>query len=81
MLQLHPHSDDLVRISGVTKGRYNASSVRFDADIAAVTRDAEGQVLAGSLTDALETHDVWTFEREVRSDDPNWILVDTDEAD
>lgn len=56
-------------------------SVRFDADIAAVTRDTEGQVIAGSLSDAIETHDVWTFEREIRSSDPNWILVDTDEAD
>jgi predicted lipid-binding transport protein (Tim44 family) len=62
-------------------GKVARIAVRFDADIAAVTRDAEGNVLAGSMTDALETHDVWTFEREIRSSDPNWILVDTDEAD
>ena len=53
----------------------------WSADIAAVTRDTEGNVIAGSLSDAVETHDVWTFEREIRSSDPNWILVDTDEAD
>ncbi len=55
-------------------------TVRFDADIAAITRDAEGQVIAGSLTDAVETHDVWTFARRLKSGDPNWKLVDTDEA-
>lgn len=55
-------------------------TVRFDADIAAVTRDAEGQVVAGSLTDAVETHDVWTFARMLKSSDPNWKLSDTDEA-
>ncbi len=55
-------------------------TVRFDADIAAVTRDTEGNVIAGSLTDAVPTHDVWTFSRHVRSDDPNWTLVETDEA-
>lgn len=55
-------------------------SVRFDADIAAVTRDAEGHLIAGSLTDAEQTHDVWTFSRSLRSRDPNWILTDTDEA-
>lgn len=55
-------------------------TVRFDADIAAVTRDTEGTVIAGSLTDAIETHDEWTFERDIRAGDPNWILVDTDEA-
>jgi predicted lipid-binding transport protein (Tim44 family) len=56
-------------------------TVRFDADIAAVTKDKDGKVIAGSLTDAVPTHDAWTFGREVRSADPNWILVDTDEAE
>ena len=55
-------------------------TVRFDADIAAVTRDGEGNVVAGSMTDAVETHDVWTFTRELRSGDPNWKLFETDEA-
>lgn len=55
-------------------------TVRFDADIAAVTRDTDGNVVAGSLTDAVPTHDVWTFSKLVRSDDPNWTLVETDEA-
>ena len=61
-------------------GREARITVRFDADIAAVTRDAEGNVLAGSLTDAVETHDVWTFARTLKSSDPNWKLADTDEA-
>ena len=55
-------------------------TVRFDADIAAVTRDADGNVIAGSLTDAVDTHDVWTFARTLKSDDPNWKLSETDEA-
>ena len=55
-------------------------TVAFDADIAAVTRDADGNVVAGSLTDAVETHDVWTFARPLRSGDPDWKLADTDEA-
>lgn len=62
------------------EGQMARVTVRFDADIAAVTRDTEGNVIAGSLTDAVPTHDVWTFSRHVRSDDPNWLLVDTDEA-
>lgn len=55
-------------------------TVRIDADIAAVTRDADGNVLAGSLTDAVETHDIWTFSRDLSSRDPNWKLDETDEA-
>ena len=54
-------------------------TVRFVADIAAVTRDGEGNVVAGSLDDAIETRDIWTFAREMGSDDPNWLLVATDE--
>ena len=62
------------------QGRVASIEVRFDADIAAVTRSAEGEVVAGSLTDAVATHDVWTFRRTLGSDDPNWLLVETDEA-
>lgn len=61
-------------------GKLATITVRFDADIAAVTRDGEGNVVAGSTSDAVETHDVWTFTRTLRSADPNWKLSDTDEA-
>lgn len=61
-------------------GQMASITVRFDADIAAVTRDAEGNVVAGSTSDAIPTHDVWTFSRHVRADDPNWVLIETDEA-
>ena len=59
-------------------GRVASISVRFDADIAAVTRDENGEVIGGSLTDAIATHDVWTFQRKLGSSDPNWLLVETD---
>lgn len=61
-------------------GRDARITVRFDADIAAVTRDGEGNVVAGTTTDAVETHDSWTFSRTLKSSDPNWKLADTDEA-
>ena len=61
-------------------GREARIAVRFDALIAAVTRDAEGKVVAGSMDDAVETHDVWTFMRTLGAPDPNWKLADTDEV-
>ncbi|MCT8002767.1 Tim44/TimA family putative adaptor protein [Sphingomonas sanguinis] len=67
-------------VDAQVEGRQARITVRFDADIAAITRDAEGHVIAGSLSDAVETHDVWTFARTLKSGDPNWKLVDTDEA-
>jgi predicted lipid-binding transport protein (Tim44 family) len=61
-------------------GKLARITVRFDADIVAITRDAESVVIAGSMTDAVETHDVWTFVRTLKSSDPNWKLADTDEV-
>ena len=55
-------------------------TVRFVADIAAVTHDRDGNMVAGSLDDAIESRDVWTFTRNVGSSDPNWILDETDEG-
>lgn len=61
-------------------GRTATITVRFDADIAAVTRAADGTVVAGSLSDAVQTHDLWTFGRNLDANDPNWLLIETDEA-
>lgn len=61
-------------------GRMARVSVLFVADIAAVTRDKDGTVIAGSLDDAIESRDVWTFARNVSARDPNWLLEETDEG-
>lgn len=62
------------------EGRVAEVDVRYDAFVVAVTRNAEGEVVAGSMSDAIPTHDVWTFRRDLASSDPNWLLVETDEA-
>jgi predicted lipid-binding transport protein (Tim44 family) len=56
-------------------------TVRFVADIAAVTRNSAGEVVAGSMSDAVQTRDRWTFRRDISSRDPNWLLVETDEEE
>ncbi len=76
----------LIRIEDVTvhsammEGQIARIAVRFEADIAAVTRDKDGNMIAGSLDDAVQSTDVWTFSRNVRSDDPAWLLDETDEG-
>ena len=55
-------------------------AVLFVSDIAAVTRDKDGNVVAGSLDDAVESRDVWTFSRRIGSDSPDWLLDETDEG-
>jgi predicted lipid-binding transport protein (Tim44 family) len=70
--------------AAIEDARLNGSAaeidVRFDAYVVAVTRNAEGELVAGSLSDAIPTHDLWTFRRELGTQNPNWLLVDTDEA-
>lgn len=61
-------------------GKVAEIEVRFEAFIAAVTRDKDGELIAGSLSDAVPTKDLWTFQRDLKSRDPNWRLVETDEA-
>lgn len=67
-------------IEASVDGRIAQVALRFEADIAAVTRDKDGNVVAGSMTDAVGTNDIWTFTRDIRSADPNWKLSETDEA-
>jgi len=61
-------------------GRVARVSVLFVADIAAVTRDSEGNVVAGALNDAVESRDIWTFSRHVDAAGPDWVLDETDEG-
>ena len=55
-------------------------TLRFTADIASVTRDSQGAMIAGSLNDAVIVQDVWTFTRNVSSPNPDWLLEETDEG-
>ena len=76
----------LVRIEETTvhsaslDGRMARIAVSFVADIAAMTRDKDGAMIAGSLDDAVESRDVWTFMRNVDSVAPDWLLDETDEG-
>jgi predicted lipid-binding transport protein (Tim44 family) len=65
--------------AGVENG-FARITLRFRADIAAVTRNAEGEVIAGSLDDAIEAVDLWTFTRALNSPDPDWLLAETDQG-
>jgi len=51
--------------------------VRFTSEQVNVLRDAEGKPVEGEPGTAEEVVDLWTFERDTRSSDPNWALVET----
>ncbi len=82
----HKLENKLIRVeetkihSAQLDGRMARIAMLFVADIAAVTRDKDGNVVAGSLDDAVESRDIWTFSRNVGDSDPNWVLDETDEG-
>ena len=72
---------DSAKITAVEMSRGEARvSVRYHADISAVTRDAEGKLIAGSMSDAAQADDLWTFRRQIGSNDPNWVLDEAESA-
>ena len=57
-------------------------TVSFVAQFISVTSNAEGAVLQGDSKAVRSVTDIWTFERDIKSTDPNWRLVATSgEAD
>ncbi len=58
-------------------GRTAFVTVKFVSDQMNVTRNREGEVIAGDADAVEEVIDIWTFGRNTRSRDPNWLLVET----
>jgi predicted lipid-binding transport protein (Tim44 family) len=59
------------------RGSVARVTLRFVSRQTNVTRDAQGNVIAGDPVRPEEVIDLWTFERDVRTSDPNWLLAET----
>ena len=53
-------------------------TLKFVAELTQAVRNADGEIVEGSITDAKKQKDTWVFSRHMGSDDPNWFLVSTD---
>lgn len=53
-------------------------TVRFVAELTSVVKNTEGEIVEGDPNEIKRQRDVWTFARNMGSDNPNWILVATD---
>ena len=54
-------------------------TVKFVSQMISATLDQNDEVVDGDLQEVAEVIDVWTFARPVKSRDPNWKLVATDD--
>lgn len=59
-------------------GRTASVTIRYVTEQINVTRDKDGKVVDGDPDRITEAVDIWTYERNTRSSDPNWILVATE---
>lgn len=65
------HFDDATKEAEVT--------VKFIGELTSVVRDSAGDIVEGDPNTIKRQKDVWTFARDMGSDDPNWQLVATGE--
>lgn len=56
-------------------------TVEFESEMISATRDSDGDVVDGDPTKIQTITDVWTFERDTNSRDPNWKLSGTEASD
>lgn len=52
-------------------------TVRFLGELTSVVRDPSGAVVEGDPKEIKQQRDVWTFTRNMASDNPNWLLTGT----
>ena len=55
-------------------------SVLFETEQIKVLKDKKGKVIDGDPKNSILVKDLWTFEKEIKSKDMNWKLVETSDA-
>jgi predicted lipid-binding transport protein (Tim44 family) len=73
---LHPPRADLERAEVVGVGDLARLTVRFLAEFRSRSKGPEGEAVEDR-----RTAELWTFERNLASRDPNWILIHVDAAE
>ncbi len=54
-------------------------TMRFVGELTSVVKDSAGNVVEGSASEIKRQTSIWTFARLMGTDNPNWLLVATDE--
>ena len=68
---------DVKIVHAALKGRSAEITLAFGSQFISATANADGAVIDGDSKSVRDVTDVWTFARDVRARDPNWLLVAT----
>ena len=60
------------------QGSFAQVTVRFVSEQINVVRNADGQIADGNPNEVQKVVDLWTFRRDTKSSDPNWLLIKTE---
>ena len=52
-------------------------TVDFVSEIISCVKDKDKKIVSGNPEKIKKVYDTWKFSRDVRSQSPNWFLVDT----
>ncbi len=72
--------DDATIVEAGVKGSMARLTVKFRSKLISATLDGAGEVTEGDLKKIREVTDIWTFERDLNTQDPNWRLAATEAA-
>ena len=62
----------------LAKGDEARVTVKFVSQQINVTKDQENRIVDGDPSEVANITDIWTFARQVKSRDPNWVLIATE---
>ncbi len=65
----------------LTEGHIQKVKVKFVSEQCVLVRDSQGQLVEGDPSSVEEITDIWTFSRDERSRNPNWILIETADSE
>tara|TARA_B100001123_G_C14972237_1_gene892121 strand:- start:217 stop:807 length:591 start_codon:yes stop_codon:yes gene_type:complete len=52
-------------------------TVDFVCEIISCVKDGENKILSGDPEKVKKVYDTWKFSKDIRSSNPNWLLIDT----
>ncbi len=68
---------DVKIIAAALKNSIADITLAYSVRLISATADADGKVVDGDPTAVQDITDVWSFTRDVRAHDPNWVLIAT----
>lgn len=72
-------SVEIVDVNLFEGNAYLEITVKFVADVVLSVKDQNGELVSGDPEKIKKIKDVWTFGRDLRSESPNWMVVETGE--